>query len=56
MATPEEMTELFGADLVVTLDRAVAEERGLSETTPSWGATSVCPCSSSGWTRHGGVL
>ncbi|NEB02474.1 SUKH-4 family immunity protein [Streptomyces sp. SID13726] len=31
MATHDEMTELFGADRVVTLDRAVAEERGLSE-------------------------
>ncbi|MDQ0760488.1 SUKH-4 family immunity protein [Streptomyces canus] len=30
MATHDEMTELFGADRVVTLDRAVAEERGLS--------------------------
>ncbi|MFE3854480.1 SUKH-4 family immunity protein [Streptomyces griseorubiginosus] len=31
MATHDEMTELFGADRVVTLDRAVAEEHGLSE-------------------------
>lgn len=31
MATHEEMTELFGADRVVTLDRPAAEERGLSE-------------------------
>jgi hypothetical protein len=31
MATHDEMTELFGAGRVVTLDRAVAEERGLSE-------------------------
>ncbi|MER6424221.1 SUKH-4 family immunity protein [Streptomyces sp. NPDC001137] len=31
MAPHDEMTELFGAGRVVTLDRAVAEERGLSE-------------------------
>jgi hypothetical protein len=31
MATHDEMTELFGADRVVTLDRSAAEERGLSE-------------------------
>ncbi|MGV9566059.1 SUKH-4 family immunity protein [Streptomyces sp. NPDC003480] len=31
MATHDEMTELFGADHVVTLARSVADERGLSE-------------------------
>lgn len=31
MATHDEMTELFGADRVVTLARPVAAERGLSE-------------------------
>lgn len=31
MATHDEMTELFGADRVVTLARPVAEERGLPE-------------------------
>ncbi|MFF8449465.1 SUKH-4 family immunity protein [Streptomyces leeuwenhoekii] len=31
MATHEEMTELFGAERVVTLARPIAEERGLSE-------------------------
>ncbi|WP_327660314.1 MULTISPECIES: SUKH-4 family immunity protein [unclassified Streptomyces] len=30
MATHEEMTELFGVDRVVTLDRAVADEHGVS--------------------------
>ncbi|MCO5972419.1 hypothetical protein [Actinoallomurus soli] len=31
MATHDEVAELFGADRLVMLDRAVAEDRGLSE-------------------------